>query len=154
MSSLAFTVYGQPVPQGSNRAIGNRVIASNGHVLKPWRQNVGSAAIEQAVLLEHDGFTGPVRVRATFTFRRPKSHYRTGKNATKLRDDAPLYPTARGCGDLDKLARAIGDALVDVSVLRDDDQIAEWRLAKRWCDADGALGVPGAVVEVHDLKAA
>lgn len=151
MSSLTFTVFGQPVPQGSNRAFNSRVVASNAHVLKPWRNAIGSAALEHAVLAEHGGFHGPVRVRATFTFRRPRSHYRTGRNAHLLRDNAPAYPTSRGCGDLDKLARALGDALVDVSVLRDDDQIVEWRLAKRWCGDDGALGVPGADVEVRDL---
>ena len=145
MTSLAFDVLGQPVPQGSARAFNNRVVASNGHLLKPWRQALGSAAIEQALAQDVPQFTGPVVVRATFYFRRPKHHYRTGKNAHLLRDDAPAYPTSRGCGDLDKLQRAVGDALVDVSVLADDDQIVCWRSSKQWRPQ------PGAVVEVTDL---
>lgn len=151
---LSFVCLGVPIPQGSARAFGSRIVASNGHVLKPWRNALGSAAISQATLEQVGQFTGPVVVRATFYFRRPRSHYRQGRFAHLLRDNAPAYPTSRGCGDLDKLQRALGDALVDVSVLRDDDQIVRWRSAKAWCSDDDGLSQPGAVVEVADLAGA
>lgn len=152
MSTLEFAVLGKPIPQGSTKAYGSRVVASNGHVLAPWRNAIGSAAIGQAILDDLASFTGPVTVSATFYFRRPKHHYGTGKNAGLLRDQAPPYPVGRGCGDLDKLQRAIGDALVDVSILADDSQIVRWRAAKAWCDnALGVMPSPGAVVHVRDL---
>lgn len=152
MTRLAFAAFGQPVPQGSNRAYGSRIVASNGHLLKPWRQTLASAAIEQAALDQVAQFTGPVVVRAHFYFRRPQHHYRTGKNAGLLRDSAPDFPVNRGYGDLDKLQRAVGDALVDVSILRDDDQIAAWRSNKRWCSPDAPMQQPGALIEVEDLN--
>lgn len=70
---------------------------------------------------------GPLTVHATFTFPRPKAHYRTGKNASLLRDDAPEYHTS--APDLDKLQRALGDAMTGV-VYRDDKQIAQWAVVK------------------------
>ena len=151
MTALMFVAYGVPIPQGSAKAFNNRVTASNGHVLKPWRNSLGSAAISAAIVDDVGTFTGPVAVRATFYFRRPQHHWRTGKNAHLLRDQAPAYPVGRGCGDLDKLQRAVGDALVDVSVLTDDSQIVRWRAVKAWCGPDAALQMPGAVVEVQDL---
>jgi hypothetical protein len=38
--------------------------------------------------------TGPVRVWVRFTFTRPPSHYRTGRNAHLVRDAAPTSPAA------------------------------------------------------------
>ena len=46
---------------------------------------------------------------------RPKAHYRTGKFASTLRDDAPPFPSVKP--DVLKLARALEDALVASSAL-------------------------------------
>jgi Holliday junction resolvase RusA-like endonuclease len=70
---------------------------------------------------------GPVLVEAEFVFPRPKSHYRTGKFERELREEAPVYHT--NMPDLDKLQRAIGDALAH-TILRDDKQIAAWHVRK------------------------
>lgn len=77
---------------------------------------------------------GPVRVFATFRFVRPKSHFRTGRNAHQLRDDAPQFQTMHP--DLDKLQRAIGDSLTG-QVLRDDKQIASWYVEKVYAEKAG-----------------
>jgi Holliday junction resolvase RusA-like endonuclease len=55
-----------------------------------------------------------------FHFLRPRSHYRTGRNAALLRGDAPAYPAGRP--DLTKLVRAAEDALKGV-VWADDGQV-------------------------------
>jgi crossover junction endodeoxyribonuclease RusA len=86
---------------------------------------VGEAWGDRPILL------GPVSVRVTFAFPRPKSHFRTGKNAHLLRDDHPFYK--QGKPDTDKLQRAIGDSLTGV-VMRDDSQIVHWNVRKLYDD--------------------
>jgi Holliday junction resolvase RusA-like endonuclease len=119
-------VHGTPQQQGSKNQFGAE---SNAAKLKPWRghvsQVVGEAWGDSPALL------GPVGVVVEFTFPRPKSHFRTGKNAHLLRDDAPLYK--QGKPDADKLQRAIGDSLTGV-VMRDDAQIVHWNVQKTYGD--------------------
>lgn len=93
------------------------------------------AAEGEAAMQDRDPFLAPVRVDVDFIFPRPKSHYRTGKNAHILREDAPNYHTSTP--DLDKLQRAIGDALTG-SVVRDDKQIAVWSVTKTYGAKAGA----------------
>lgn len=135
---MHFRVMGIPQQQGSKTGFGLPVIIypgtklpiavrskvvmkdANETKLKPWRAEVKRVAEEawgDAPLL-----LGPVRVIVKFVFARPKSHYRTGKNAHILRDDAPVFKISTPDGD--KLARAIGDALTGV-VYHDDSQV-QW----------------------------
>lgn len=118
-------VMGVPQPQGSKNPWGGEANKNT----RPWRghvsQVVGEAWGETPILL------GPVRVEVTFAFPRPKSHFRTGKNAHLLRDDAPRFK--QGKPDADKLQRAIGDSLTGV-VMRDDAQIVQWGVLKIYDD--------------------
>lgn len=118
---IEFTVHGKPQQQGSKNPWGGE---ANKH-LQPWRGAVSAAAAE--ALGEEPIILGPVSVEVLFIFARPKAHYRTGKNADQLKDSAPYFNT--GFPDLDKLCRAIGDALTGV-VIRDDKQIAKWDVVK------------------------
>ena len=127
---LSCTVPGTPQAQGSKRSLGlgRPFIETNKH-LAPWRAD----AI--ASLRAEWGSEGPyldaVKVSAVFVYQRPKSHYRTGRNAHLLRDDAPIFKTS--APDLDKLQRALGDALTQAGVLRDDALIVQWgRVSKIW----------------------
>jgi Holliday junction resolvase RusA-like endonuclease len=63
---------------------------------------------------------GPVELEVDFWIVRPKSASRT----------VDVRPTTRGGGDWDKLARAIGDSLVDAGAIRDDSQIVEATVRK------------------------
>lgn len=114
-------VMGVPQPQGSKNPWGGEANPKT----RPWRghvsQVVGEAWGATPILL------GPVEVCVTFAFTRPKSHFRTGKNAHLLRDDAPRFK--QGKPDADKLQRSIGDALTGV-VMRDDAQIVSWDVLK------------------------
>jgi len=159
---LELVIYGQPAAQGSKRAFRNQhtgriqQVESSKNV-KPWREAVKTAAIERLDLewVERNGplLTGPVGVVIVFTFARPKSHYRTGRNAHLLRADAPAYPTTSI--DVDKAQRACFDALTDAGVWRDDKQVVRVSAAKTFprCHLF-ALAVPGAVIHVYDLPAA
>jgi Holliday junction resolvase RusA-like endonuclease len=54
-------------------------------------------------------FTGPLHLKLTFCFSRPKHHYRTGKNSHLLKDNAPHYHTKTP--DLDNLEKFVADSL-------------------------------------------
>lgn len=149
-------VRGIPAPQGSKKAFhhkqsGKIITQEMSKRVKPWREAVVSASVEArngAAALD-----GPVHVEMVFTAVRPKSHYRTGRNAHLLRDDAPTQPMT--APDLSKLARSTEDALKTAGVYRDDALIAEYRrLAKVWAGEDrDALDSPGAVIRIYTLGA-
>lgn len=125
---VRFSVAGVPAPQGSKTPFGSEANPRT----RPWRAAVSAEAA--AAMGERELFVGPVRVGASFRFTRPKSHFRTGKNAHLLRDDAPRFQTTHP--DLDKLQRAVGDSLTGV-VIRDDKQIAQWAVVKLYADRAG-----------------
>lgn len=125
--TVTFTVIGVPAPQGSKNQFG----AEANPRTKPWRAAVAAeAAVAGSGYLTQRGgalLSESVKVHARFYFPRPKSHYRTGKNAHELKPNAPLYCST--VPDLDKLQRAIGDALKGV-LLRDDSLIVHWDSSK------------------------
>jgi Holliday junction resolvase RusA-like endonuclease len=159
MSALVFTVYGLPAPQGSKRHVGNGVMVESSKRVKPWREDVRQAALDAmppgAVTTMVDGqpvslpcvasFNGPVFLDVTFVLPRPKSHNRTGRNAHLLRNGAPLLPA--GKPDLDKLLRAVMDALTSAWTWRDDAQVVQITTRKVY-PSDGTLAQPGAVIRV------
>lgn len=109
--------------------------------VKPWRE-----AVKQAGIDARDGglpMDGPLFVKMVFTFVRPQSHYRTGRNAHMLKDGAPERPHCKP--DVSKLARSTEDALTDARVWVDDARIVEYtRLAKVFANEDSdALDAPG-----------
>jgi len=123
VGGIDFVVSGIPAPQGSKTPWGSEANPRT----RPWRAAVTARAAE--VMGDRDPHRGPVKVICTFYFPRPKSHYRTGKNAPLLKDSAPVVHTQHP--DLDKLQRAIGDSLSGVA-FADDKQIYAWDVAKLW----------------------
>ncbi|MDP5184783.1 RusA family crossover junction endodeoxyribonuclease [Blastococcus sp. BMG 814] len=82
---------------------------------------------------------GPVSVSVVFTFDPPKS-------APKSRR---CWPVTRSSGDLDKLCRAVFDALTDAGVWRDDSQVVRLAASKVHVGDPWSLHVPGACVTVR-----
>lgn len=145
---LSVRAIGKPIAQGSKR-IGRHsgrpvILDSNDKLLTPWRDHVTGAARDQARYTEP--FTGPVRAWIRFTFDRPPSHYGTGRNAHVLKATAPASP-GHGCGDLDKLVRAILDALTAAGVYADDTQVVDIR-ARKFYAGDHELAMPSAGVDI------
>jgi len=141
MKPLTLTVHGTPAPQGSKRHVGNGVMVESSKRVKPWREAVKHAALDalrvgpedEQGMAERIGFpfgTAPVEVSIAFALPRPRSHYRTGKNAHLLRDDAPEHVGTRP--DLDKLIRSTLDALGEAGVWRDDCQVASLIAVKNY----------------------
>lgn len=149
---LTLTVHGRPAPQGSKSHMGGgRMVESSKHV-KPWRSDVRDAAL--AALADRPDWAPldrPLVVDMVFTTVRPRSHYRTGRNAHLLRDTAPARPLSPP--DLSKLARSTEDALTGL-VWHDDARVVEYgRLAKVYAgeDVDALRISAGAIIRVYDL---
>ncbi len=140
---ISFFVPGKPVPQGSKRWVG-RMIEANANLL-PWRATVTEYA-RRAMTERSEGafpITGPIYVTMRFSFQRPKAHYGTGKNAGRLKDNAPhLHPSVP---DLDKLIRAVNDGITDSGMWQDDAQVVTLYATKFYSEQ------PGVTVEVEPL---
>lgn len=104
---------------------------SNADALALYRAQVGiavrDAAEKQGVLLPMDG---PIILTTTFVLPRPKS-------APKRR----VWPLVGK--DLDKLARALCDALTQCGAWADDAQVVEMVAGKRYVGQDPAMPLPG-----------
>jgi Holliday junction resolvase RusA-like endonuclease len=139
MSALTVNIDGLPVPQGSlvSNGFGKGLRHSNHAKLKPWRYTVVSAIL--AAKPKDWDPSLPVSVTATVRFPRPQSHYGTGRNADTLKPSAPAWHTVKP--DIDKVARALGDGIEESGLVRGDQQITSWNIAKRYCIGNEAPGV-------------
>ncbi len=129
-----FDVAGLPVPQGSMRAFARRnggrpIVTSDNPRTKPWKAAVTAAAAEARQTVS----ICAVVVEIDFRLPRPKGHY--GRRGNVL-PSAPAYPTGRP--DVDKLCRAILDALTEARVWHDDAQVVALSAVKTWSDSPGA----------------
>jgi Holliday junction resolvase RusA-like endonuclease len=139
MGLLEFTVLGTPLAQGSLRAVpvaGHARIINDNPRSKPWRADIQAAAQDARHSAHLAGLLdGPVSVTVTFTFARPKGHWGKGRFAYRILPSAPNQHVKRP--DLDKLARAVLDALKG-QVWRDDSQVIALQLLKRYGDPERA----------------
>ena len=127
-------VPGVPIPKGSTKAfpfrrkngqLGVAVTAANDKT-KPWQQAIAKVA-KKELSWNGEVWTGPVRMSAFFYLPRPKSLKKS-----------IVYHLKKP--DLDKLARAVGDALIGIAYV-DDSQIVGWNKTKAYA--------PGAQVGVQ-----
>ena len=119
---MRFKVEGVPAPQGSkSRGRGGHLYEANKR-LKPWRDKMIAAA-----RLAHPGpaIDAPVEVIATFYVPRPQR---------------PKFLVPATPSDLDKYARALGDALTQAGAIKDDARIVHWDCWKAY-HSEGWTGV-------------
>lgn len=142
---ISFFVPGKPAPGGSKRGFvtktGKVAMVDMGKNNKEWRSDVRAAAL---MAYQGQPLTQALCVLTIFLMQRPKSHYGTGKNADKLKPDAPIWHTS--APDTTKLFRSTEDALTGI-IWNDDAQIVQQKLTKRYTTGDE---IPGAMIEVHD----
>lgn len=143
--------YGVPQVQGNHRVAKRgkfaKVYDANAE-LPGWRLLVTTLAREE--FGDYPMMLGPVLIDVTFWLPRPQG-------APKTRDVRPL---TRGGGDWDKLARAIGDSLVDAGVMKDDSQIVDAHVIKRYAVTRDLVKIynpsfhwqqPGADIRVKEI---
>lgn len=76
-------------------------------------------------------FDCAIRMEFEFIFARPKSHFGTGRNASVLKQSAPMHHLS--VPDVDNLQKFCCDALNNVAY-KDDSQIIEKHGKKRYAD--------------------
>lgn len=148
-SEIDFWVYGEPIPQGTMSAARDtpvRLYYTNAKKLYPWRDQIA----EQAKSAGVEALEGPVEVQAFFYFPHPKDHYR-GKNVNnallaKWKKAGVDYHTQKP--DLDKLIRAVLDALKEYA-FQDDAQVASiGGCTKVWSDKEPRIREAGGAVRI------
>lgn len=144
MDEITFFAEGVPAPQGSKRHVGGGRLIESSRQVGPWREIVRQAAI--TAMGDRPPIDGPVYLVQVFALPRPKSHYGTGRSSGQIKRGAPHRPPVRP--DLDKLARAVGDALTGVCY-HDDAQVVNLCAAKYYVTPSGRLSVPGVEIRVH-----
>ena len=119
---------------------GRAAVTSDNPQLRSWRQDVAAVVAEAA-----DGqLEGPIQVDLEFVLSRPSGHF--GKRG--LLPSAPRYPTGAR-GDLDKLCRAVLDAVTAAGAWRDDGQVVRLDAWKRYAaEAEG----PHVFGAIHELE--
>ena len=129
---MTFFVEGIPRPQGSKDPLPGGRMREHSKYVGAWRKKIRQeAAIAWA---GRKPICEPVKATLRFFMPRPKRHYRTGKFAGILRDDAPYWHTSTP--DIDKLARAVLDALKGVCY-SDDARVCDLRADKVYSDMSG-----------------
>ena len=144
---IKLRVYGMPAPQGSKKAYAVKgrpvIVDDNPAPLRAWRSEV---AAEARIAMGGPPFGGAVEVACTFVLPRPLAHYSTGKNRGQVKSSAPLRPSTRP--DVDKLARAVLDALTGIAWV-DDGQVADLYVGKVYQASPAER--PGAVIEIRAI---
>lgn len=129
--SVSFFVPGVPQPGGSKKGFavktrggGVRIaIVEDAKHNAPWRAVVALAATEHF----DAPLTGPLTVSFSFAMPRPGHHFGTGRNAGKVKPNAPLGHTSKP--DVTKLIRSTEDALKGIAWV-DDCQIVSQAAGK------------------------
>ena len=124
---------GIPAPQGSKRHVGRGILIESSKRVAPWRAVVALTVGERTTHV----INGPVSLILQFVMPRPKA---TPKRAT---------PPAVKKPDLDKLARAVLDALSGVAY-RDDSQVVSLDASKRLAELGELPGLKLTIKERTD----
>jgi Holliday junction resolvase RusA-like endonuclease len=138
---ISFVAHGIPAPKGSAKAFvrGRRAIVVNDcERTKPWQAVVMHAAIEAmggARLMA----TGPMTVGLEFRLPRPKALLKRDGTPRDERKTPAVKP------DLDKLVRAILDAITEAGAWVDDGQVVSVYATKVYSSAPGVTVSVGRV---------
>lgn len=125
MSRFTFEVAGVPFPQGSKKLANGHLIDDNPAKLKAWRDLVATEALlaKTAARWGTRIIDEAIDVELLFRFKRPKSVTRP-------------YPSVKP--DLDKLERAVLDAITGVLIV-DDALVVDLSSKKRYAPDAGLV---------------
>ncbi len=147
---LAFFAAGVVVPQGSMKAFvaGGKAVVTHrdSGSLQHWRTAIATEARQALRGRGRDALVGTIRCSIVFRRQRPMSHYM--RDGIRLKPSAPAFWDCPTTPDIDKLARAVLDALTGV-VYADDKQVAALSLVRQWAGPD--VGPAGAMVVVGGM---
>lgn len=140
MAQVEIVVNGNPGPQGSKVAGVRKngtgfVRESNPKAQRDWRQDVVAGVTDYRQLHNLATIEGPTRVAIDLRVPRPPS--------VSIRKFP--YPTKKP--DIDKLTRNTLDGLKQAGLIRDDSQIIDIIIRKRYA-TDDPFGSPGATIRL------
>lgn len=118
ITTLKLFVPGRPAPQGSKRHVGRGILIESSKEVGPWRERVALAAHEMMRESKTPMLDRGIAISASIAFTMPRP-----TSAPKRVLPAVKRP------DIDKLGRAILDALTDV-VFPDDSAVVELVMRK------------------------
>jgi Holliday junction resolvase RusA-like endonuclease len=93
---------------------------------------------------------GPVKVTVSAHFKRPRSHWGTGRNEGKLKSSAPEW--CMSAKDIDNIQKIVLDVMNDL-VYKDDRQVVELRGYKHWVSKPDRFGRLSGfmIIEIEEL---
>lgn len=122
---MNYTFQVRGCPKGQPRAkaarIGGFIKMYTPNTANDFKAAVQAGAIEAGLM--NKLLEGPIALELVFRLPRPKGHFGTGKNASRLKETAPHWHTSKP--DLDNIEKALKDALSDIRVWRDDCQVCK-----------------------------
>lgn len=131
---FTFSVEGIPATQGSKTLYRGRMVEAS-KKLPAWRSAVVLAAKHERMRNEQaTPFDEPLKLVVHVFLPRPAKPKWERLPASKP--------------DVDKLARAIMDALTIAEVIKDDALVVELQIKKLWAAYEGSFPVPGALISV------
>ena len=123
------TPKGQPRPRAFSR--GGRAAVFDPGTAEGWKAQVAIAC----AVLEGKLLDGPLMVDLRFVMPRPKSHF----GVRGLRPSRSQRVFAKK-PDADNLAKAVLDAMSVIQVWKDDDQVSDLLVRKRWAGEGSPAG--------------
>ena len=148
-NSYTFFAPGKPAPQGSKKVHryikGRAILGESSAAVDPWRKVVASCARRLRPEQWHAKL--PVSLTLTFVFARPNDQYINNRPGPgRLKPNAPQHCTKR-IGDLDKLCRAVCDALTGIAYDY-DSQVFSINAERRYATASES---PGALITITTI---
>ncbi len=137
MSTLAFTITGepkgQPRPRAFARKMGSIHVARfyDSDVADEWKRAVQIVVLDASIVHKWPLTLGPVAISMCFSLPRPKSHFGT----KGLKPSAPLHHS--GKPDADNLAKLVMDQITKSGrVWKDDSQVVSLTAHKIWASGN------------------
>ena len=123
---MRFTVIGTPKPLKRHR------VARSGHMYDPSIQDKKAFSLQANIMKPGKPLSGALKISLKFYFKRPKSHYRTGKFSKLLKENiSGNYNDKKP--DLDNLIKLVCDSM-EGSWFKNDSQISSIRAEKFYCN--------------------
>lgn len=139
---MRFEILGEPVAWARARTGG-------GHHFTPSKQADHMDLIRMAWHRDPERAPFPkaaaLRLEVTTWHSRPRAHYGTGKNADKLKPNAPAFKISRP--DFDNYVKIVADALNQVAY-HDDAQIVSAVVEKRYVTAEQPMAATSVTLRV------
>ena len=137
---MKFTVFGTP------QALTRHRVARSGHMYDPSVQDKKAFSLQASVYAPKELIEKPLSIILLFYFKRPKSHFRTGKYSHLIKNGMESRWMV-GSKDLDNLVKLVCDSLQGI-FYKNDSLICHIETKKLYC-ADG--DEPRTVVGIEQL---